>query len=174
MTRATDSMPVGVVMERRAIDNPWADHVWRAVAVIPGAPPVEGEWRRMLDGDGWAQYHAATLPLAIYSSETDGYRANLNSGAPKVYVVLRPNPDPAGPELQVFHVTLCPYEASRYTGMGDDVVEAVPMPDEIAAWLADFVEKHHVEVPFIKRQRLPYDPRKVSFGRRGPKGPGDE
>lgn len=174
MTRATDSMPVGVVMERRAIDSPWADHVWRAVAVIPGAPPVEGEWRRMLEGNGWAQYHAATLPLAIYSSETDGYRANLNSGAPKVYVVLRPNPDPAGPELQVFHLTLCPYEASRYAGMGDDVVEEVPMPDEMAAWLADFVEKHHVEVPFIKRQRLPYDPRKVSFGRRGPKGPGDE
>jgi len=173
MTRVTDRLPVGVVLEQRAIDNPWADHVWRAVAVIPGAPPLEGAWRRMVEGDGWTQYHAATLDLEIYSSETDGYRTNLNAAAPKVYVVLRPNPDAAGPEIIVFHVTLCPHEASRYTEVGDDVVETVPMPDEIAAWLADFVAKHHVEVPFIKRQRLPYDPRKGGIGRRGPPGRGD-
>lgn len=173
MTRATERLPVGVVMERRAIDNPWTDHVWHAVAVMPGAPPVEGDWRLMVEGDGWAQYHAATLDLEIHSSETDGYRTNLNAAQPMVYVVLRPSLDPGGPELEVFHVTACPYEASQYSGTGDDVMEGVPMPDAIAAWLDDFVRRYHVERQFVKRQRLPYDPRKVRFGRRGPGGSDD-
>src|SRR5690606_30672543 len=34
------SMPLGVVVERREIDNRWQPFAWKAVAVIPGAPPV--------------------------------------------------------------------------------------------------------------------------------------
>ena len=30
------------------------------------------------------------------------------------------------------------------------------MPATIAAWLAEFVEKHHVDVPFKKRKRTPH------------------
>jgi hypothetical protein len=174
VTRASDRVPIGVVLERRQIDNPWADHVWRVVAVIPGAPPVGGEWRLMVEGEGWTRYHAATLDLEIHSSETDGYRANLNSAEPKIFVVLRPNLEAGGQEIKVFLVTACPYEAGRYTDVGDDVMEGVPMPDEIAAWLQDFIDKYHVEMKFVKRQRLPYDPRKVRFGGRGPRKDGDE
>jgi hypothetical protein len=31
------SLPLGIVVERRAVDNPWIDHSWRSVAVIAGA-----------------------------------------------------------------------------------------------------------------------------------------
>jgi len=31
-----ETLPLGIVLERRKIDNPWVDHTWRPVAVIPG------------------------------------------------------------------------------------------------------------------------------------------
>lgn len=160
MTQATDKMRVGVVVERREIDNKWVDHTWRAVAVIPGAPSIS-EWQQTIAGEGWVQYHAATLEIEIFAKETEGYRVNLQSTNPAVYVVLRPNQDAGSAhEIDVFHVTVCPFEASLYTDIGDDIVEGIPMPPEIAAWVSDFFDKHHVEVPFVKRKRLPYDPRK--------------
>lgn len=42
------------------------------------------------------------------------------------------------------------------------------MPDEVRAWVEDFVARHHVEQVFVKRQRDRADPDKVGFGRRGP------
>jgi hypothetical protein len=172
MSQATDRMRVGVVVERREIDNKWVDHAWRPVAIIPGAPPID-EWRRMVEGDGWIQYHAATLDIEIFARETEGYRENLLSAKPAVYVVLRPNVDPdTDREIDVFHVTVCPYEAGKFVDTVDDMMEAVPMPPEVGAWVREFIEKHHVERPFIKRQRLPYDPRKGGLKRGDP--PGDE
>jgi hypothetical protein len=162
VTQATDTMPVGVVIERRDLDNKWIDHAWQPVAVIPGAPRID-EWRQMVAGDGWIQYHAATLDIEIFAKETEGYRVNLQSTKPAIYVVLRRNVDSGSlHEVEVFHVTVCPFEASQYTDMGDDIVEGVPMPPEIAAWLADFIDKHHVDVPFVKRKRVPYFPGKGS------------
>ncbi len=38
------------------------------------------------------------------------------------------------------------------------------MPPEVVAWVLDFVERHHVEEPFVKRkQKKAYDPRKGGF-----------
>ena len=59
------SLPLGVVLERRDIDNPWQDHVWRPVAVFAGALEV-AEWKVLSSGKGWTQYHAATLPLELH------------------------------------------------------------------------------------------------------------
>ncbi len=71
-----------------------------------------------------------------------------------------------------FLVTACPYEAESYIESGDEIVEGVPMPDVVLAWVEDFVEAHHVEEPFKKRKRKPYDPRKGGFdqGRGGGHG----
>ena len=50
MTERMVSMPLGVVIERREIDNPWQDHEWRPVAVIPGAAPTT-EWKELARGE---------------------------------------------------------------------------------------------------------------------------
>lgn len=169
MTRK-ESMPLGVVLERRAIDHPWEDHAWRPVAVIPGAPTVES-WRRLGDGDGWVHYHAGTLDLELFPRETDGYRTNLGQPQPAVYVVLRTDEGDEemgdGHEVAPVLVTVCPHEAEGYVESGDEIVEAVPMPEEVAAWVQAFVDEHHVEVPFVKRKRDAYDPRKDGFRTRG-------
>ena len=148
------SMPLGVVVERRELDNRWQRWAWQAVAVIPGAPPVE-TWRELRRGDRFVRWHAATLPLELHRSETEAYRVNLSGRAPAIYVVLREveaSDSTAGNDVAPFAVTASPYDAEGYME-GDDVVEAVPMPDGLIAWVQAFVERHHVEQRFVKRKR---------------------
>ncbi|TIX95619.1 MAG: DUF3305 domain-containing protein, partial [Mesorhizobium sp.] len=33
-----ETAEVGVIVERRALNSPWVDHVWVPVAVLAGAP----------------------------------------------------------------------------------------------------------------------------------------
>ena len=101
-------MPVSVVIERRRIDHPWQDHSWRPVGVLPH---VAGEpWKPMVEGDGWAQFQAGSLQLALYRGETEGYLANLSQELPVVYVVLRRADETTEAEAEVepFLVTVCP------------------------------------------------------------------
>lgn len=153
----SESMRLGVVLERRRIDHPWADHSWRPVAVIPGAPEIDG-FRLLQGGKGWAQYHAVTLTVQLFRRETEGYRYNLSQRAPVVYVVLRRDGVVFEDAPQPFHVTVCPYEAQHYSESADDLVETVPMPAEVAAWVQDYVDRHHVDQPFHKRKRRPAHP----------------
>ncbi len=156
MSTPGESLSLGVVMERRDIDNAWAAHAWRAVSVIVGAP--DAVWRPMVEESNWARFHAVTLPLELYRAETDGYRTNLSQPRPSVFVVLRADGPEERPEP--FLVTACPFEAEDYEVNGEDRVDAVPMPDAVAGLLGAFVTEHHVDQPFVKRKRKPHDPRK--------------
>ncbi len=149
--KSIESMALGVVVERREIDNRWEDHEWRPVAVIPGAPEVE-EWRPLRSGPGWTQYHIDTLPLELFRKETEGYRLNLSTERPLVYIILRRGEEADEREIEASLVTACPYEAQDYLDSGDDLVEGVAMPEPVAALVADFIDQHHVEEPFRKRR----------------------
>jgi len=141
-------MPLGVVVERREIDNRWQRWVWKPVGVIPGAPPVDA-WRELTRADRLVRWHAATLPLELHRTETEGYRANLSGKMPAIYVGLR-RQSGGDHEPAPFLVTASPYEAAAYA---EDIVEPVPMPDALIAWVQDFVDRHHVDEPFEKRKR---------------------
>ncbi len=182
----SESMSLGIVVERREIDNPWQSHVWSSVAVIPGAPEID-QWRLIAEGKGWKHYHAGTLNVEIFRTETEGYRLNLMNEPPMVYVVLRyddedetaedETDEDATPGIVPFLATVCPFEAQAYLDGDEDLVEPIPMPDVVAAWLHDFVKNHHVDEPKYKRKRTPHEPRKggPDEGRRlapdtGPRG----
>ena len=141
-------MPLGVVVERRELDNRWQRFAWQPVAVIPGAAPVAA-WRELARGERFVRWHAATLPLELHRTETEGYRANLSGKVPAIYVGLRQQSG-GEHEYAPFLVTASPYEAACY---GEDIVEAVPMPEGLIAWVQDFVRRHHVDEPFEKRKR---------------------
>ncbi len=165
MTDRVQTMPLGVVVEWREIDNPWQQGVWTPVAVIPGAGATD-EWKLLAQEANWRRFHAATLPLALHRKETEAYRTNLSNAVPVVYVVLRSIEDAASPrEVEPFLVTASPYEAQDYLDSGEDVVEGVPMPEGVVAWVQDFIDRHHVDEPFHKRKRKRYDPDEVAFGR---------
>lgn len=167
--KRVETMPLGVVIERRDIDSPWEDCVWRPVAVIPGAPEVD-EWKVVNRGKGWIQYHAGTLPLELHRKETAAYRYNLASQPPVIYVVLRHGEEAGEREVEPFLVTASPNEAQDILDAGDDIVEGVPMPEVIMAWAQAFVDQHHVDEPHYKRERKRLDPDKVDFAAAGPRG----
>ncbi len=155
-----DGIPVGVVLERRDSRHPWQDHTWTVQAVMLGGGPA-GDWRVLEAGSGWTRYYAGSLDLRLYPRETEGYRRNLSRDPPSVYVVLRPGEDPgeAGGdgrhEVVPFLMTVCPFEAQDYMDSGEETVESVPMPAGMAAWVQAFVDRHHVDEPFIKRKQKP-------------------
>ena len=156
MSEQTASIPVGVVIRRQPGVTKWADWVWRAIAVLPGAD--NADWRELRREGEAVEYHAATCELEVHRAETEAYRVALANHPPSVYVILRPTDDPdAEHEVEVFGVTASPYDAQDYQDSGEEIVEAVPMPPSLVGWLSSFVEKHHKDEVFIKRKRREMD-----------------
>ena len=146
------SMPVGVVVRRTPGATRWAKHAWRVVAVLPGAPPAA--WRELRRDGEAVEYHAGTLEMELWRTDTEAYLVALSNDPPSVYVVMRESEDPdAAHDYELIEVTASPYEAQDHGDTGEDIVEAVPMPPGMVAWVRAFVEKHHVEEKFVKRRR---------------------
>jgi hypothetical protein len=158
-------MRVGIVVEERHTDNKWQPVSWHAIAVLPGAPEVEA-WHELRRADNWVQFHAVNLEIELFGKETEGYKYNLSNETPVVYVVLRDDEESTDERPMPEIATVCPYEAQDYLDSGDELVEPVPMPDDIRRWVGRFVDEHHVDEKFHKRQRKRYDPEEVGFGRR--------
>ena len=117
-------------------------------------------WRRSrrleeMRRDGEAvEYHAATLLLELFRSDVESYQVSLTMDPPSVFVILRDNEDPDSPhDVSVHLVTASAYEAQDYTDGSDEIVEAVPMPAGLVAWVSAYCEAFFEEAPFIKRRR---------------------
>ncbi len=147
---ARETVEVGVIVERRVLDNPWIDHVWMPVAVLAGAPAA-APWTVLHQTDSLTRYYAGAFELELFRSDTGMYRDNLRSGRPSLWIALRSTDAPPGVMLHL--VTADPFEGESLTEAGSDIIEAVPMPIELQQSLAAFVEAHHVERPFVKRKR---------------------
>jgi len=161
-------MPVSIVIERCKSDHPWQDYTWHPIGVLPRAAPER--WKMLAEGDGWAQFQAGTLRLELFRGETEGYLVNLSQDPPVVYVVLRRGEEADENEVEPFHATVCPYEAMGYVESGDEVVEGVAMPPEVRAWVGEFVERYHVDTPFIKRRNRRIGDGETWTGPRGREG----
>jgi hypothetical protein len=162
-TAALLSIPVGVVVERRKAVNPWLDFVWRPVSVLSGVPSAE-PWTLLGATGDKTTFFAGTATLELYRTETANYIDNLDAGTPLLWVVLRPTG--REPPYEVVTVTADPAEGEAFTEAGNDLVETVTMPDDIEAALQAFVGEHHVERPFVKRQRDKDGPGRFGGGRK--------
>lgn len=145
-----ESVEVGVVVEKRVLNNPWVDHAWVPVAVLAGAPAA-APWTVLHESAEATSFYAGKVVLEFFGTDTTMYRENLHSKAPSLWVALRQVD--AAPGIVLHLVTADPADAEALTETGTDIIEAVPMPVEIQQILARFVEAHHIERPFIKRKR---------------------
>ncbi len=150
----TTSLKVGVVIAREATDHPWQDHRWRPVDVLVGTTEIE-TGTVLKRGDGFEHYFAGAFEIELHRKETPAYIANLENEMPSVFVVATEADEEDDPSLPyvVRLVTVSPFEAQDFLDSGEDIVEALPMIDSLAAWLERFVGEHHTEEVFIKRQR---------------------
>ena len=159
------TMPVGVVIRRSPSVSKWVTWSWKVIDVLPGAGPAD--WHVMREEDGITEFHATTLPLTLHRRETEAYKVALATEPPSIYVVLRPtepDDDPAH-EYAVFLVTASAFEAQDYLDSGEEMVEQVPAPPGLVAWIRDFVDTHHVEEDFKKRRRDRVDTDRAEDGR---------
>jgi hypothetical protein len=154
-------IPVGVIVERRRAESPWVDSLWRPVTAFVGEPSA-APWTPIGAEVGATLFYAGKAAIELYRTETANYRSNLASGAPALWVVLRPAT--SGPAYELFAATADPAEGEAFTDAGSDLVEAVPMPAAIAEAIGDFIAEHHVERPFVKRGREKAEPQAPARG----------
>jgi len=147
----SQSLPLGVVVKRSIGVTRWAKYAWKASAVLPGAGPAD--WKLLRSDGDVTEFHAATLPLTLYVSDAEAYAHELQARTPSVYAVLRPRDVNAEVPWTVALVTASPYEAQDYCDSAEELVEKIPMPDGLGAWITAFVEKHYEEEAFVKRRR---------------------
>jgi hypothetical protein len=158
------TLPVGVVIRKQPGVTRWAKWIWRPVAVVPGAGPAD--WHEMRREGEAVEYHAATVEIEVHRAETEAYLVALSNDPPTVYVILRPSEDPeAAQDVEVFGVTASAFEAQDYLDSGEEIVEPVPMPPELIAWLSSFVEAYHQDEAFVKRKRRKWAEDKTEDGK---------
>jgi hypothetical protein len=162
-------IPVGVVVERRKATSPWADVIWRPVAVLAGVPDAAPWTPLAVDGET-AIFYAGAAEIELYRSETDNYRRNLVSDAPSVWVALQATG--GEPPYEIAAVTADPAEGEGLTEPGQGVIEAVAMPEVLRDTIAAFIAHHHVEKVFEKRTRDRANPE--ALARRGPRFGNDD
>jgi hypothetical protein len=153
---------VGIVLARRALDNPWIDHIWTPHGVLFPAPDA-APGAVLSEADGVTLVYAGPATVQLYVPETANYRDNLADGAPRLWISASAN---EGGTPDVLRVTADPTEGEAWHEAGSEIIATVPMPDELAAWIAAFVDAFHVERVFQKRQRDRSERKERGFGRK--------
>ncbi len=133
------SIPVGVIIERTAVDTAWQSHVWRPAGVLVGETGLTAG-TLLRDDDRTATYFAGGARLELHPSDVDSYRDNLEQVVPRIYVVLAETADDATPVVLL--VTAAPDEASSYFDGDGRMVDGVPMGSEMAGLIAAYVGEH--------------------------------
>jgi hypothetical protein len=149
------TISIGVVVERRKAQSQWIDFTWKPVAVLVGHPDAAPWTMLSQDGDR-TTFYAGPAEIALYRTETGNYRDNLASAAPMLWVALRSTG--VEPPFDIFAVTADPSEGEALTEAGSDLIDVVPMPQDVQATIGAFVAEHHVEREFYKRKRDRADP----------------
>jgi len=155
------TIPVGVIVERVKAASQWIDFIWRPMAVLAGQPDML-PWTKLVDDGERATFYAGPATVELHRSETANYRDNLASGSPALWVVL--SETGTEPPYALYLVTADPAEGEGMTAAGNNLVEPVPMPEPLLDAITAFIAEHHVEQPFVKRERDRANPE--SLGRR--------
>jgi hypothetical protein len=157
------SYEVGVVVERSKGSSQWVDFHWRPLSVLVGVPQTP-PWTKLSDDGERATFYAGATAVELYRTETAHYRDNLQMDPPQLWVILRPVD--GDPPYELAAVTADPAEGEGMTEAGSNIVEPLPMPEQLQEAVAAFVAEHHVERAFVKRKRDRANP--DALARRGP------
>src|SRR5260370_24918103 len=115
-------------------------------------------------------FFAGEAVIEWHRTETANYRDNLASAAPALWVIMRPTA--SDPPYELLAVAADPAEGETFTDAGSNLVEVVPMPSAIVEIIARFIAQHHVERPFVRRQRDQQTPPQRTGGRENARGLG--
>lgn len=148
------SFPIGIVLERIAVQSRWISQKWQLAGVLPedaslpataaGTPP-----RVLIDRDGLRQVLFPGFVVVIYPDEAEGYFLNITSAEPRIFVMWRLNEDET--EATPHAVTLSYNEAGRWMD-AQEKVESVDIPENIFSELVEWVQDNYR--PPEKKERI--------------------
>ena len=166
-------MYFAVLMRKQLIDNPWISFRWVPQEVLPDfgqfsaaadrANVISGQFLNRDElGESWL---FTGFELNLFPDEAEGYFLNVSSEKPCWFVMWRPEEDflrfidkqsqeLTGSEASfaVPHRICVSYnEAARLLDAGESV-DSVPLSDEHATWLQEYVNEHYHPEP-KKRHR---------------------
>lgn len=130
---------VSIVLERTALDSPWAAFQWDAVAAMADQG---GDPRVLFEREGRLQVLFPGFEVRLHRDEAEGYYLNVSSGTPCVFVSLRVPEDGPGTDPLPFLVTASYNEAARWMD-GGERVERAPVDGDFAAWIGDWVAQNY-------------------------------
>jgi len=147
--------PVAVVVERIPLANRWTSEKWQIGAVERDDSPLQVAVKLSDDASG-TRWRFTGFALELHASESEGYFLNITAPDPKIFVMWRML-DPeriaadglsARPEL----VTVSYNEAARLMD-GGEMVDALPLPPDVLAWMQPFVAANYQPEPKRKVRR---------------------
>ncbi|MCW5770286.1 MAG: DUF3305 domain-containing protein [Rhodospirillaceae bacterium] len=154
--RVAERRDIGIVLERHEGAGPWASASWRLGAVLLDLPET-APWSVLSEEAGVVRYYAGPTDLVLVPSESESYWYNLTASPPQIWVVLRVgDADAAGPDIDIERATVSAGEADVLADSGDLVIDAIPLPETLAQWLAAFVERFPPPRQQFKRGRSKY------------------
>lgn len=163
---------VRIVLIRESLDNPWQNHRWRLVDLVPlevtegdGTPPAKAIPIRPLRKDETVMDAAsgsqgtlfcADASIDLHRAEAEAYAENLASAEPSIFVVLReddPEEESSEAGIHLEEVSLSPYTIQDYEDTGEDQIEKIPLQGPLQDLVKSFVSQYYQPEAFIKRKR---------------------
>ena len=139
---ATRSYPLAVIMERTILGGRWGGEKWETKGVVQDASAPGTASKVIVEREGLSQMLHPGHRLDLRRDEAEGYYLNLTSPQPKVFVLWRLEDDIARPLM----LTVSYAEGARWMDSGEPV-DGVPVPADLLAWMAEFVETHYRPEP---------------------------
>lgn len=131
------SIPVAVIMQRRALQNRWQSEAWAPFGIVLNHVGG-GQPQLLVEEGGIAQWLHPGFDLKLFRDEGEGYYLNVSSDEPRIFVMWRMEDELAVPKF----ITVSYNEAGRLLDAGEQV-DTVPMPPEVMAWVGGYVEDNY-------------------------------
>jgi len=166
-------MRFAVLMRKQNINNPWISYRWVPQEVLPDfgqfhsqdheQEKIAGQFLgRDAEGESWL---FTGFELNLFPDEAEGYYLNVSATTPCWFVMWRLEEDferylddqsielaKAESSFAVPHRICVSYNEAGRLLDGGESVDTIPMSDEHASWLQEYVDEHYRPEP-KKRHR---------------------
>ena len=159
-------MRFSVLMRKQNLDNPWVSYRWVPQEVLPdfeqlsqeSSGHISGQFLgRDEDGESWL---FTGFELNLFLDEAEGYYLNVSATTPSWFVMWRLEEDferyidanslemaKAEANIAVPHRICVSYNEAARLLDGGESVDTIPMSEEQAGWLQEYVNEHYRPEP---------------------------
>jgi Protein of unknown function (DUF3305) len=135
--RPLQTLPIAVIMQRRAAQHRWAEESWSAIAVMSDSGKLPRE--QALSADAERQSWLFTgLSLELFEDDNESYHENWAAPSPKVFIAWRMEDGRAVPK----RASVSYVDGTRMFDSGESA-DGVMMPPDIQAWLGAYLREHY-------------------------------